>query len=310
MVVLILVGCGIAAAVVTIWASPSRSLRGAASSVLALCLLGVGMLAFSSFEDRKLVASLLMPTGLLWLALFARILMDLFRLQLVAGLLSALLFFAYTLAGNVPFTTDLVRALEAELPEYVPPEVPFEAALVLGGGTNLTPEGEPELAAGGDRLRVAAALLHHGHTERLVTSGFSPPPYGLGDMTEDTVELWTDMGVETSSTTCVVTSSTALDGCRILRLGWPTNTAEELDALRALTERAGWTRVAVISSAWHLPRALQLAQSKGLELTPVPADFRVGLESPSTPFWWVPRPGGFELSRIWAWEHLGRIVGD
>ena len=61
------------------------------------------------------------------------------------------------------------------------------------------------------------------------------------------------------------------------------NTEEEMQSLKKLVAERGWRRVGLVTSAWHLPRALNLAQRRGLQLTPLPADFRGTLPSFSMP---------------------------
>lgn len=62
---------------------------------------------------------------------------------------------------------------------------------------------------------------------------------------------------------------------RILKIETARDTEEEAAAVRTL---AGDGRVAVVTSAWHLPRAIALCRHAGLEPLPCPTDYLSHLE--------------------------------
>ena len=51
------------------------------------------------------------------------------------------------------------------------------------------------------------------------------------------------------------------------------DTAENATRSAALLRQAGITRIALISQAWHLPRAVELFERQGLEVLPAPTGF-------------------------------------
>lgn len=270
---------------------PRAALVPAALGALALTVL----LTFvrGGFGREKILGRLLMPVGLFWLGLFALAVFELRCGRRGRAALFGALFLGFGTLGSMPLGTELVRSLESRLPQP-DPAARYEAVLVLGGGTRLDPWRRPELGPAGDRLRKGAALWHEGRVETLVASGFSPPPFGLGKLSAHTVELWRQMGVPPGATR---------------QLDFPKNTREEIAAFRALAEAEGWQRMGVVSSAWHLPRALALAERAGLEVTPLPADHWAGPLASADPLWFVPQRYGFALLDIWAWETLGRWLG-
>ena len=281
-IILVAVAGGIRCAVEAIhalWTERPFAAAGSALGTVALVAL-VATLGREGFAEQKILARLIMPAGLFWLALFGLTLAT-FRLrQRGLGLGLALLFVAYTALGSVPLGHAMVGALERSVPEPSQ-DLKFDAVFVLGGGTTLAPGDQPELGAAGDRLRLAAGLWRAGRARRLVASGFSPPPYGLGDLAAHTVSLWSEMGVPTSSTT-------TLRGV---------NTSEEMAAYAKLAKDLGWREMGLVSSAWHLPRALALAERHGLEVTALPADHRTGSQ-PLVPSPLVdPTAGGIRARR-------------
>jgi uncharacterized SAM-binding protein YcdF (DUF218 family) len=126
------------------------------------------------------------------------------------------------------------------------------------------------LRGAGDRVLVGARLFLDGHTPCLVTSGSraANAAHYARSPCDETKAIWMDLGIPESK---IVT----LPG---------ENTEDEMQSLRRLVDGRGWDRVGLVTSAWHLPRALNLARRHGLQLTPLPADFRGVLPSPSMPY--------------------------
>ena len=94
----------------------------------------------------------------------------------------------------------------------------------------------------------------------------------------------------------------------ILTLSQPRNTREEVAAYRELVERRGWQRVGLITSGFHLRRAMRLADAAGLEVVALPA------ESRGPPAWEglmsvIPSGAGFYRVHRASWEVLGAAVG-
>ena len=67
---------------------------------------------------------------------------------------------------------------------------------------------------------------------------------------------------------------------RIVELDTARDTAEEIEALRLLV---GDERLALVTSAWHLPRTMKLAATAGLAAHPCPADYLGGRDATLPP---------------------------
>lgn len=80
------------------------------------------------------------------------------------------------------------------------------------------------------------------------------------------------------------------------------DTAENAARLRALLAPAGIRRIALVSQAWHLPRAQRLFEAQGFEVVPAPT----GFIQPSGQAWlrWVPDAGSLQDSRAVLREWL------
>lgn len=262
--------------------------------LLPAAAFGVALALDGGFVGQKAIARLAMPAGALWLLGYAGVLALLSAGHARAAVGAGGLWLLYSLAGNLWLGGVLLRHLEA--PFTAAPTGHFDAALVLGGGTALRPDGAPQLGPAGDRLRVAARLFRAGQVDRLVTCGTSVAGIQQAeerDLAEETAALWAEWGVPEAA---------------IVRVPGPRNTREEIAALRALVAEHGWQRVAVITSAWHLPRALALARAAGLDVVPVGADFR-GEAPVAGVFGLIPSANGLYRVQTAAWELLGRATG-
>ena len=66
--------------------------------------------------------------------------------------------------------------------------------------------------------------------------------------------------------------------------------------------------MALVSSAWHLPRVRRLCLRNGLEATLIGADF-APRGTPFSLLQLVPSASGVTLVQLALWERLGMLVG-
>jgi len=247
------------------------------------------------FATRKVLGCLLMPAGLLWLLLLCSTLLA-WRRRRRTGFLLLALTVLYALAGNVMVGNRLMLGLEGAYPAVDPAALePFDAVYVLGGGADRDELGQAELTASGDRVLVAARLWYAGKARRLVAGGVGPLAFHgrVRDGGEVSRELWMALGIPDEA---------------ILVLDRPClNTRDEIRACRALRDRLGWRRLALVSSASHLPRVEALARRFGLEAQVLPADRqgrREGFQVQNL----LPQGHGFHMVQDACWEYLGRLA--
>lgn len=62
---------------------------------------------------------------------------------------------------------------------------------------------------------------------------------------------------------------------KLLVTGEASNTADEARAVAELVRIRGWKRVILVTTAWHMPRAVWLFRRAGVECSAFPVDFRV-----------------------------------
>lgn len=53
-------------------------------------------------------------------------------------------------------------------------------------------------------------------------------------------------------------------------------TSGEMRSIRRATEKYGWRRIILVTSAFHMPRSMWLAKQEKIDAIPFPADFQVG----------------------------------
>lgn len=203
---------------------------------LCLTLLAAGLLVLAFTQRRRLGRSLVVTASVLLL-----------------------------LFSNKVVSTWLVHPLEAKYapaPEFSPekPLPPSLAAcrfiVVLGGGHSdvaglsatqqLSPSGLGRIVEG---VRLARALPE----ARLVMSG-----PGVGNNPTH------------ASVLARAAQSLGIERQRISLIETARDTEEEAAAMRAI---AGREPVALVTSAWHLPRAAALFRKAGVDVVPCPADF-------------------------------------
>ena len=263
--------------------------------LLLPAIIGAALLLWSMpslLIAKKVIALLVLPSGLVWLGLMA--LAGWPGLKCSGRVFAALVLIIYTVAGNAWTGAWLLGKLESPYIAMAQPAEPFDAICILGGGSSATPDGNAQLGPAGDRLIVPARLFLTGKTKHLVTSGLSVTDIrGSRSLADDTATVWRELGIPETA---------------ITRLSKPRTTSEEIRAYKELIAENSWKRVGVCSSAWHLRRIEKLCRNEGVSLVPVPADFLSG-SLPWTPMYAVPQSRGFQNVQKALWEFLGGATG-
>ena len=241
---------------------------------------------------KKVLALLVLPPGLLWLALM--------MLAAWPGLrrwgrsLAILALILYTLIGNPWLGGWLLGTLESPYAAMRQADEKFDAICVLGGGSSVRPDGLPQLGPAGDRLIVPAKMFLAGKTGHLVASGLNVTDGdGSRSLADDTATLWRGLGIPKAA---------------IIRLTDPRTTREEIRAFKKLIATKSWHRVGVCSSAWHLRRVQTICRGEGVAMVPVPADF-LSSPLPWSPIYAIPQARGFQNVQKALWEYLGALTG-
>ncbi len=216
------------------------------------------------------------------------------RRRLFATSCMVLVTLLYTIAGNIWMAELLLGRLERIVPPASPPGQPYDAVITLGGGTDIAPDGRAQLVEGGDRvLRALQAYLAH-QALLLVATGSSIEGLHHRHCTgEEAVAIWRSLGVPEAAT---------------LVLSGPRNTSEEIQRVRAESIQRGWHHLAIVTSAYHMPRAQRLCRRYGLVADAIPCDYR-GTFDPWSVAWLVPNGVAAERLGQAVWEDLAALAG-
>lgn len=260
----------------------------------AICGITLIIICPNTYILQKIIGRLAMPTGLLWMTIaITGILASSirhWRMALACGLVWASL----TVCGSPLIGSWLISSLErpyGQIDVYAQPK--FDAVLVLGGGVS-GGGNYAQLSDSGDRPIVAARMYHRGLIDTLITSGSSIPGMGTQvDVAATTTIIWKDLGIPESA---------------IIRVPAPKNTSEEIRDFKHLALQNTWERIGLITSAFHMRRAMRLADKNGLKIEPLPSDFKANSNDQGA-LSWIPDWSGFAMVQRACWEYLGALVG-
>lgn len=176
--------------------------------------------------------------------------------RVMLGLALGLLY----LASNPFVAVTLTAWLESRHPAFDSSQpTRHDAIVVLGAGVrppgSLRPSVEPTDVAL-ERVFCAAGLFHAGIAPTLLVSGGDPSIFGAGPREAVTLKrVAMDLGVPEPAIRLEDRSRT---------------TYENLVETRRLL---GPARIALVTSAAHLPRAVALAEAQGFDVTPAPCGY-------------------------------------
>ncbi len=182
-----------------------------------------------------------------------------------------------------------IRQSLAEIP-------PADVVMMLGGSQEYSKNDLMgfNLTDASDRILIAVEMAKSGKAGALVLGGGGDVP-GKNETTEaqalqNWIERWQLINVP------------------ILNLGRSANTHEEAVKFAALKKERGWRRVILVTSAFHMRRAVAVFPGVGVEVLPVACDF----QRPGTPyvphFDPFPAPQGFKWMDLYLHEQIGMVV--
>ncbi len=242
---------------------PARTL--ATVVLFAGVLVMLGYLFDGKTGAEKTLTRLCFPIGLLWLLITAGLFQLLWSRHFFRASLVGMGWLLFTFLGSAPGSQVCLRSLENQISNFRPGiDQDLDLLVVLGGGTSQGPL-RAQAGVSGDRVVLAAQLFHQGHAKRLITTGDSTPGFGKerSHPSAHTREIWLQLGIDAEHIG-------QLSGI---------NTYLEIQSLKQLRNEFPAARIGLLTSAFHLPRALRLAQAAGMyDLIPVAADYQTHVE--------------------------------
>ena len=193
-----------------------------------------------------------------------------------------------------PVADRLWGALERGAVTTFQKDQTYDAVVVLGGLAGNGPPESPYDVAYNDNvelLLVAYDLLRAGSARYVILSSGPIVPLGRIKTEADLLALqlrrW------------------GIDADRIVVESQSRNTHENaVESARIVRER-GWTNLLLVTSAFHLPRAVGCFRAVGLDVATLPVDYRV-TDSPAWSF--LPRAMALERSSAAVREAMGRLI--
>ncbi|MCE8519209.1 YdcF family protein [Ruegeria pomeroyi] len=168
--------------------------------------------------------------------------------------------------GVLPLGDLMMRPFETGFPVVADPG-PLDGIILLGGGEDLSASrrsGQGELGEGGDRYLTALALARRYPEARVLFAG------GSGRLRDVAGATFSEAGIARR-----IFLDQGIAPERMLFEDRSRNTAENARLGHALAAPGPGERWALVTSAFHMPRALRSFAAAGWEgVVPVPADFR------------------------------------
>lgn len=208
------------------------------------------------------------------------------------GIAGVALLFVFSLQ---PVSEALMRAVE-RVPTTYRPDVVYDAVILLGGVTDELVEsqtGQPAYNDNVERLIETFRLLREGHAKIVIVSGAAMDPalerWGEARVLADQLVAW---GIEAD---------------RVVLEPKARNTRENAVYSAELVRQRGAKTVLVVTSAFHIPRALDTFRAVDLPVDVLPVDYRAPPRG-GREIELLPRAGELALSARASRELLGRVV--
>lgn len=209
----------------------------------------------------KLLPIFIYPLGLACLILVISLLVNNQSrwLKIFVGIALGLLWFGGTRWVSVP----LVRSLEWQ---FLPPDNSphAEIIVILGGGIDAIefPRNHVELGAAADRVFYGSWLYQQGAAPKILLTGGYIPWLGTreGSPAENMALVLARLGIPDEALIMETKSQ---------------NTYENALYTQEILNQLGISRVLLVTSAQHMPRAYAIFKNLGLEVIPAPTDYTV-----------------------------------
>ncbi|GAB4375181.1 MAG: YdcF family protein [Kiloniellaceae bacterium] len=254
------------------------------------------------FFASKIAWFLLQPLNSLIALLLAWLLCRRFGWRRLGGLALTLLLLYGGAILLTPLPELAVRSLENRFPRPPVDANAIAGIVVLGGATDngavAEARGEALLNSAAERLVTAMALHRRLADKTLIVSGFSGRlnPQGWNEA-EITTRLFEAQGVDMARVRFEAASRNTAENARL--------TADMARAMGGATAGEYNRPWLLVTSAWHLPRAVGAFRAAGLAVLPYPVDYRT---APAQVVWPRDTAGSLGLANIALHEWLGLLV--
>lgn len=230
------------------------------------------------FVLLKFAISLVLPPASLAAGVVVWLLCALLRWRRLGRLALGLAVAQTILLSLQPVSDILLRQLEDRARRIVEgtPSCCYEAIVVLGGA--VVPAApplhmDPDLTEVADRVWLGARLFHAGAAPKIIVSGGSFNQQQGGPATSEAEAMRVFLRALGVPDAAIVSESRSL------------NTIENI---RNVREMVGKGRVAIVTSAFHIPRTAELASRAGLDFGMFGTDWQTGVHQHAPWENWLP----------------------
>lgn len=206
------------------------------------------------------------------------------------GALTILVFFSLE-----PVSNALIRRLESSAQRTERRDVTYDAVVLLGGMVQegaTEASGMPSYNEHAERLLATYDVLRTGHAKTAILSG---GPGKAGDRVVEARVLGAQL------------EKWGIDRSRLIIEDHARNTRENAELTKEIVDKHGFERLLMITSAEHMPRAVDCFHRVGLDPDTLPVDYR----SYDPAHWqssFIPRAGPLADSCAALRELVGRLI--
>jgi uncharacterized SAM-binding protein YcdF (DUF218 family) len=241
------------------------------------------------FALSKILWFLLAPFNLALFALTGAMIAMSRAHHKLARRLGVLAFALFIVFGVLPVGQVAVHYLETRYAAPDPMPARVAGVIVLGGALDTAQgrvHGAPQLLASADRINTFVALARKYPSAKLVYTG------GIGDLSQKGVP-------EGGMIRDVLKDYGYFPAWRLSVEDQSRTTAENAALTKAMVNPKPGQTWLLVTSAWHMPRALGAFRAAGWDVVPVPADYLTGGDTHPDFL------GNMTLSQLAAKEVLG-----
>ncbi|MBL8908193.1 MAG: YdcF family protein [Rhizobiales bacterium] len=196
-------------------------------------------------------------------------------------------------ASTPVFSRWALSTLESEYPaESITSYKPADVVIVLGGV--LRPgDPYPDLGEAADRIVHAYRIHRAGLASKILISGGNVFPNGGVAEAEAIADLLAGFGIERSA---------------LLIESGSRNTFENARESAKILRQQGLKSALLVTSSFHMPRALAVFRRTGLTVNSAATDVRSGHELPRFPLFFLPNAGSLEDTSDAIKEWVGLVI--
>lgn len=175
----------------------------------------------------------------------------------------------------------LFRLLETRYPEIALDSVEKADAIVSLGGIMGPPSTEgcggclTNVGEANERLEAGIELWQRKKAPYLVFTGGRIP--------------WARQAEVEGAALKRLAEARGVPADRIVVTGEVGNTDDEAHAVAAVMRARGWSKIILVTSAWHMPRAARLFRKAAVDFIPFPVDYQTNVRAPLTLLDFLPR---------------------